>query len=105
MTKSATDLMQEVIFSAIVDSMMALKKSAGGVPNSILRDVNSMHQNSTFDDLPKPVQDAIKESVRASFIALKREGYTVAPAAAVTPVRRNVNPTRSPNPRATKRSQ
>jgi hypothetical protein len=53
MTKSATDVMQEIMFSAVVDSILALKTAAKGVPNALLRDINSLHPNTTFADLPR----------------------------------------------------
>ena len=102
MTKSATDVMQEIMFSAVVDSILALKTAAKGVPNALLRDINALHPNTTFADLPKELQDAITASVRAAFTRLLKEGYSVAPAGAATrsaPPRRDGPPTeRRPRP-------
>ena len=77
MTKSATDLMQEIIFSAVLDSYVALKSASKGLPNTLLRDINSIHANTTFMDLPKEVQSSITSSVRAAFTRLLKEGYSV----------------------------
>jgi hypothetical protein len=93
MTKSATDVMQEIIFSAILDSLGALKTASKGVPNTMLRDINSLHANTTFADLPKELQDAITASVRSAFQRLLREGYSVstgqpAPPPRGVPIRR-----------------
>ena len=77
MTKSATDLMQEIIFSAVLDSLAALKSASQGLPNNLLRDVNSIHANTTFADLPKEVQSSIAASVRSAFTRLLKEGYSV----------------------------
>jgi hypothetical protein len=77
MVKSATDIMQEIIFSAVTDALDALKSSSRGVPNALLRDVNAIHANSTFADLPKELQSAISGSVRAAFNRLLKEGYSV----------------------------
>lgn len=79
MSKSATDLMQEIIFSAVLDAIAALKASSKGLPNTLLRDLNAIHQNTTFADLPKELQTAIAASVSASFSRLLKEGYAVAP--------------------------
>lgn len=77
MTKSATDLMHEVIVSAVIDSIVALKAASKGLPNSLLRDLNAIHANTTFADLPKDLQDSIGRSVRDAFTRLLKEGYSV----------------------------
>jgi len=87
MARSATDIMQEIIFSAVTDALEALKSSSRGVPNALLRDVNAIHANSTFADLPKELQSAISGSVRAAFNRLLKEGYSVSQAQA-EPARR-----------------
>jgi hypothetical protein len=79
MTKSATDLMQEIIFSAVIDSIQALKTSSKGLPNTLLRDLNAIHANVTLADLPEDVQAAIATNVRAAFTRLLKEGYSVMP--------------------------
>jgi hypothetical protein len=86
MTKSATDLMQEVIFSAVLDGIGALKTASKGLPNTLLRDINALHANTTFTDLPAELQASITASVRASFQRLLKEGYSVS-AGAPAPVR------------------
>ena len=83
MTKSATDLMQEIIFSAVIDSLESLKSSSKGMPNTLLRDINSVHRNSTFADLPKDLQAAITASVRSAFNRLLKEGYSISQGAPV----------------------
>jgi hypothetical protein len=85
MTKSATEVMQEILFSAFLDSLAALKAASKGVPNNMLRDLNALHANTTFADLPKELQASIVSSVRAAFTRLLREGYTVSSAASVPP--------------------
>ena len=77
MPKAASDVMQSIIFAAVVDAVEALKAASGGVPNAMMRDLQSLHRNSAFADLPKPVQDSIAQSVRAAFNELLREGYAV----------------------------
>lgn len=77
MTKSATDVMQDIIFSAILDSILALKQASKGLPNTLLRDLNALHPNTTFADLPKELQAAIFGSVKAAFTRLLKEGYSV----------------------------
>jgi len=77
MTKSATDLMQEVIVSAVMDAIVALKAASKGLPNSLLRDLNAIHANTTLADLPKELQDSIGRSVRDAFTRLLKEGYSV----------------------------
>ena len=79
MQRAANDVMQSVIFSAIIDAVAALKRASGGLPNQLLRDVQAIHPNVTFADLPKELQDAIVESTRAAFTQLLKEGYAVGP--------------------------
>jgi hypothetical protein len=71
--------MQSMIFSAVLDAVAALKRASGGLPNQLLRDVQAIHPNVTFADLPKELQDAIAESTRAAFTQLLKEGYAVGP--------------------------
>ena len=80
MTKSATEVMQEIIFSAVLDSIAAMKAASKGLPNTLLRDLNAVHANTTFADLPRDVQVAIGASVTAAFTRLMKEGYSVSPA-------------------------
>ncbi|HEX4737782.1 MAG TPA: hypothetical protein VH331_09480 [Allosphingosinicella sp.] len=91
MTKSATDVMQEIIFSAVLDSIAALKTASKGLPNNLVRDMGAIHANVTFADLPAEVQASIMASVRAAFTRLLKEGYSVAPGQGAPP--------RSPPPR------
>lgn len=79
MPRAATDVMQSIIFSAVLDGIAALKVASKGLPNQLLRDVQAIHPNVTFDDLPKELQDAIAESTRAAFTRLLKEGYAVGP--------------------------
>ena len=83
MQRAASDVMQSVIFSAVIDALEAMKAASGGVPNNMLRDLQSIHRNTTFADLPKPVQDSIGQSVRAAFTQLLKEGYAVGPREAI----------------------
>jgi hypothetical protein len=82
MVKSATEVMHEVLFAAVVDSVAAFKAASNGVPNTLLRDLNSVHANTTFADLPKELQATIDKSVRAAFTRLLKEGYLISPAGA-----------------------
>ena len=79
MQRPANEVMQSVIFSAILDAVEALKRASGGLPNQLLRDVQAIHRNVTFADLPKELQDAIVESTRSAFTQLLKEGYAVGP--------------------------
>ncbi|MBA3668845.1 MAG: hypothetical protein H0W71_02075 [Sphingomonas sp.] len=81
MIRAASDVMQSVIFSAVLDAVAALKKASGGLPNQLLRDVQAIHPNVTFADLPKELQDSIVETTRAAFTQLLKEGYAVGPKA------------------------
>ncbi|WP_380785801.1 hypothetical protein [Sphingomonas sp. R86521] len=78
MPKSATDLMQDIINAAVVDAIVALKDSAKGMPNALLRDLNAVHANTAFTDLPAAVQTAVATSVRDAFGKLRKEGYAIA---------------------------
>jgi len=77
MTKSATDVMHEIILSAVTDSLEALKSASKGMPNTLLRDINAIHPNAAFADLPWELQAAISANVRAAFNRLLKEGYSV----------------------------
>ena len=79
MSRAANDVMQSVIFSAVLDAIAALKSASGGLPNQLLRDVQAIHPNVTFADLPKGLQDAIAASTRGAFTQLLKEGYAVGP--------------------------
>ena len=79
MQKAANDVMQSIIFSAIIDAVAALKRASGGLPNQLLRDVQAIHPNITLADLPKELQDQIAESTRSAFTGLLKEGYAVGP--------------------------
>jgi hypothetical protein len=71
--------MQSILFSAVLDGIAALKRASGGLPNQLLRDVQAIHPNVTFADLPKELQDQLAESTRAAFTPLLKEGYAVGP--------------------------
>jgi hypothetical protein len=79
MARAAQDVMQSIIFSAVLDGLAALKRASGGLPNQLLRDVQAIHANVTFADLPKELQDAIAETTRTAFTQLLKEGYAVGP--------------------------
>src|SRR6476660_2860260 len=86
MPRAANDVMQSIIFSAILDGIAALKRASGGLPNQLLRDVQAIHPNVTFADLPRELQDALAESTRAAFSQLLKQGYAVDPAVRAGPV-------------------
>jgi hypothetical protein len=71
--------MQSIIFSAVLEGIAALKRGSGGLPNQLLRDVQAIHPNVTFADLPKELQDQIAETTRSAFTQLLKEGYAVGP--------------------------
>ena len=77
MTKSAAEVMHDVILSAVIDGLGALRTASKGVPNAMLRDIGAIHLNTTFQDLPADLQASIQSSVRAAFTRLQSEGYTV----------------------------
>ena len=79
MQRAANDVMQSILFSAVLDAIAALKAGSGGLPNNLLRDVQAIHANVTFADLPKALQDAIVASTRTAFTQLLKEGYAVGP--------------------------
>src|ERR1041385_6128195 len=77
MPRAANDVMQSIIFSAVLEGIAALKRGSGGLPNQLLRDVQAIHPNVTFADLPKELQDQIAETTRSAFTQLLKEGYAV----------------------------
>ncbi len=107
MTKSATDVMHEIILSAVTDSLEALKSASKGMPNTLLRDINAIHPNAAFTDLPRELQAAIAANVRAAFNRLLKEGYSVSqgqaaparPPSTTSPAPGNRRPPRPDGPR------
>ncbi|ATE67085.1 hypothetical protein [Rhizorhabdus dicambivorans] len=97
MTKSAAEVMHEVILSAVIDGLGALRTASKGVPNAMLRDIGAIHLNTTFQDLPADLQASIQSSVRAAFTRLQSEGYTV-----LNPKVAGTNRPPQPAPRAPK---
>lgn len=87
MPKAASDVMQAILIAAVTDAIEALKAGAGGLPNNLLRDVQSVHPNAAFAELPKGLQDSINLSVRNAFNQLLKEGYAVGPKADVQQAR------------------
>jgi hypothetical protein len=79
MQKAATDVMQSILFSAVLDAVASLKAASKGLPNNMVRDLQSIHPNTTFADLPKELQDAIVTNTRTAFTQLLKEGYAVGP--------------------------
>ena len=79
MARAASDVMQSIIFGAVLEGIAALKRASGGLPNQLLRDVQAIHPNVTFGDLPKQLQDQIAETTRSAFTQLLKEGYAVGP--------------------------
>ena len=77
MPRAANDVMQSILFSAVLEGIAALKRASGGLPNQLLRDVQAIHPNVTFADLPKALQDQLVESTRGAFTQLLKEGYAV----------------------------
>jgi hypothetical protein len=88
MQRAANDVMQSILFSAVLDAVAALKAGSGGLPNNLLRDVQAIHANVTFADLPKAVQDAIVASTRTAFTLLLKEGYAIGPKGEQRPIQR-----------------
>jgi hypothetical protein len=99
MPRAANDVMQSIIYSAVLDAVAALKRASGGLPNQLLRDVQAIHPNVTFADLPKELQDQIAESTRAAFTQLLKEGYAVGPRQSPQPATRPMD--RVPDRRGT----
>ena len=83
MPKAAADVVRSVLFSAVIDAIEAMRAASKGLPNNMLRDLQSIHRNTAFEDLPKEVQDSIAQSVHLAFTQLLKEGYAVGPRAAV----------------------
>ena len=101
MTRAATEVMHDVMVAAVIDAVVALRAASGGLPNSLLREINAIHANTTFADLPKELQAAITTSVRSAFTRLLKEGYNVASGSAPPPrppVSRQVPSGRPPRP-------
>lgn len=83
--KSAADIMQNIVFGAVVDSISALKADSGGMPNSLARDIAAINANITFADLPKSVQQSVRLATQSSFNLLLKNGYVLVPKSEVKP--------------------
>ena len=83
MPKAAADVVRSILFSAVIDAIEALRAASKGLPNTMLRDLQSIHRNTAFEDLPKEVQDSIAAGVRSAFNELSKEGYAVGPREAI----------------------
>ena len=83
MPKAAADVVRSILFSAVIDAIEALRAASKGLPNTMLRDLQSIHRNTAFEDLPKEVQDSIAQGVRSAFNELSKEGYAVGPREAI----------------------
>ena len=79
MSKAASEVMQSILIAAVTEAIEALKAGAKGLPNNLLRDIQSVHPNAGFAELPKALQDSINLSVRNAFNQLLKEGYAVGP--------------------------
>ena len=103
--------MHDIIVSAVTESIDALKSASRGMPNTLLRDINAIHPNAAFADLPRELQAAITANVRGAFNRLLKEGYSVSqgqpaparaaparPQAAPGPAGGNRRPSRAPRP-------
>ncbi|QDP18758.1 hypothetical protein [Sphingomonas xanthus] len=87
MSKSASEVMQSILIAAVADAIGALKDASKGLPNNLIRDLQSVHQNAGFAELPKALQDSINLSVRHAFNQFLKEGYAVGPKGQVQPSR------------------
>ena len=83
MPRAAADVVRSILFAAVIDAIEALRASSKGLPNNMLRDLQSIHRNTAFGDLPKEVQESLAQSVHSAFGELLKEGYAVGPRAAV----------------------
>lgn len=83
MQKAAADVVRSILFSAVIEAIEGLRAASKGLPNTMIRDLQSIHRNTAFDDLPREVQEAIGQSVRAAFNELTREGYALGPRTAI----------------------
>lgn len=81
--KAAADVVRAILFSAVIEAIEALRAASRGLPNNMLRDLQSIHRNTAFEDLPKEVQDSIAAGVRSAFNELTKEGYAVGPRTAI----------------------
>ena len=79
MSKSASEVMQAILIGAVTEAIEALKAGAKGLPNNLLRDIQSVHPNVAFAELPKGLQDSVNLSVRNAFNQFLKEGYAVGP--------------------------
>ena len=96
MEKSATDIMQDALVTAVLDAIVAWKAAAGGLTNVLARDLGAVHPNTTLADLPREVQSALSASTRATFNRLLKEGYNVAKGAPQRPVHSGPRPDAPP---------
>jgi hypothetical protein len=84
---SATDIVQDSLVAAVLEAVAAWKASSGGLANVLARDLSAVHPNTSFTDLPREVQLALREATRSTFTRLLKAGYAVGPTATTPPLR------------------
>lgn len=94
--KSANDVLRSALFSSFIAGLDALKENSAGTPNILMKNLAGIHANTSFDDMPKEVRDALNNSVRDTLSRLRNDGYTVAETGIITP-NRNFGPNRHPS--------
>ena len=71
MARAANDVMQSILFSAVLDGIAALKRASGGLPNQLLRDVQAIHPNVTFADLKAVLSEFLRNFFERDDLALR----------------------------------
>jgi hypothetical protein len=79
MERAATEVMQSIVFSAVLDCHCGAEVRFRRPAQSAAPRRSGIHANVTFADLPKELQDAIAASTRSAFTQLLKEGYAVGP--------------------------
>lgn len=77
MEKSAKQIIKEALFNGLVEAITAMKRNSGHSPNVLLRDIASIHSNTTLNDLPDYVSKSIATSVEDTLNKLHKHGYAV----------------------------
>lgn len=76
---SSRQLMEEVITRAAMAFVQSMKATNGNNDNLVLREIKSLHSNTTYEDLPEHLQALVKEIATAMFGYINHQGFVLVP--------------------------
>lgn len=80
---SANEALEEAVLWAFLELLAEVKRGNGNIDNMTMREVKSLHANTTKGDLSPHLKKALGNVTRSSMGYLNKNGYKV------TPIERN----------------